>query len=319
MADFDYIGINVTAAQIERIAGMGINTEQVTENSGNDEIPTSKAVFEGIMGSVEDNYSASSKKAQSGIAVGLAIENSVDKIRYSSGSHEITNVREALDALFEGGNQEISSENVSHSLQFVGTSQNAKEALDAVENYVIGQDFKIQKAEGDILANTYEIEEIKDKLKNIGTSEGIYELIETVNVTEETTILRTAEPDGTPYAFSSMFIQFETTAATMAALRWHFSYVSTGNPTLNVIGHDTTAISNNTGTRRAFVEVEPNRGWWDSKFVDWYQYAGATNLKSTASAGKFTYNTEDAPIINRFSSSGTVPVGTTIKIWGAKA
>ena len=63
-----------------------------------------------------------------------------------------------------------SSDQVSHSLQVLGESENVKEALDVVENYVMGQDLKLQDLE--ISANTHDnqINGINQEIGSIETA-----------------------------------------------------------------------------------------------------------------------------------------------------
>lgn len=316
MADFDYIGINVTAAQIERIAGMGINTEQVTENSGNDEIPTSKAVYEGIVGSVEDNYSASSKKAQSGIAVGLAIENSVDKIQYSSGSHEITNVREALDALFKGGAASLNSEQVSHSLQVLDETENVKQAIDAIENFVVGESFKTQKHTEDLVAHEQRLDGIDEEITNLkNQGGGAYELIETITTTEgETAITRTQEPDGAAYNFTDIFVVATWVASSGIAyiVQPYFGsknikvFRQTGTIAANAV--NLTHIKSTGNLKQVYVSMpNTNKG-----------IITANDDLMTSNAHLFTDDNITKLVLST-TTAGGFPAGTKFELWGVRA
>ena len=86
MAEFDYISINATAEDIEKIATKNIDENVLNETSDNNSLPTSKAVYNTIMkfnggGSivVDQTYNPESENAQSGIAVAEAIKNKQDK------------------------------------------------------------------------------------------------------------------------------------------------------------------------------------------------------------------------------------------------
>lgn len=222
-------------------------------------------------------------------------DNGVDTLKYENHT-----VRDVLDTV-------IYHDSAISNLQ---ASSIFKEDIDAIE---IPNSPSIYKVPSTYLMKNY----VESLLGN--TDNQKYELIETIEVTEDTTILRTKEPDGTPYNFSSMFVQLETTAASFPSTRLYFQYTSKANPTQAIVGHDIATISNNTGTRRAFIEVFQHNGWWDSSFIDWHPYIGATNLKVYAASNKFVLTTENAPIINRFASTSTIPAGTTVKIWGVRA
>lgn len=253
-------------------------------------------------------------------AVAEYVEKSADKILYTGSTDEIgSSVQSALDYLVAKTSTAAptTAEDISYQSTYKEEVTNVKEALDNLENEFIGQSFTIADVQNQASRNTLDIEGINEKLSTI-QAEGKYELIETIEVTEDMVISRTEEPDGTPYSFSAMFIQLETTAAVFSAIRLYFSYVYSNKPIQHVVTHDIAAISNNTATRRKFIEAYLHNGWWDSRFVDWYQYAGATNLKANVSSGRFEYSTDNAPIINRLASSGAVSAGTTIKIWGVR-
>lgn len=144
---------------------------------------------------------------------------------------------------------------------------------------------------------------------------GVYELIETIEVTEPMTIERKNEPDGTPYNFKAITVQIETTAAAWASTRFICTCLS---PSVSLTMWDF-SFTSNTGTKRAFFKLYQERGWWEASMIDWYNYTGYTTLKVPCSDPRFKDSVSNAPAIQRFFNTNTIPAGTTIKIWGVRA
>lgn len=140
-----------------------------------------------------------------------------------------------------------------------------------------------------------------------------YELIETIEVTEDMVIKRTEAPDGTTYNFKRVRIWVETTATNFALAR--FIVKSASNLTITL--HDFSAFSNSTQTKRSWCEIYPNCGAWRARQIGWTQYAGFTNAMECGA--DFDISTKEAPTICSISSPTKVTAGTTIKIWGVRA
>ena len=153
------------------------------------------------------------------------------------------------------------------------------------------------------------------KASGSSTDEEVYELIETIEVTEPMTIERKNEPDGTPYNFKALTVQIETTASAWANTRFFCTCMS---PSVSITSWDF-SFTSNTGTKRAFIKLYQERGWWEASMIDWYNYQGYTNLKVPCSDPRFTDSVSNAPAIQRFFNTNTIPAGTTIKIWGVRA
>lgn len=287
---------------------------------------------------------------------------------------KILELQEKLDNIGGGGGAS-NSEQVSHSLKVLGTSENVKEAFDAVENYVMRQDFKIQGLEtsannhdNQISGISHELSEcvkaIPDSYRVYATKAngeldpkyytdsatgatiayrdkngccqfgtptadkhaankayvdkavgGNYELIETIEVTEDMVISRTEEPDGTPYNFKRVRIWIETTATNFALAR--FTFRSAANLQINY--HDFAAFSNKTSAQRCWCEVYPNCGLWTNRQIAWTQYNGYATTQEYAGDFENVVTTEQAPTIGSISTAAKVAAGTTIKIWGVRA
>ena len=167
-----------------------------------------------------------------------------------------------------------------------------------------------------IKAKINELQEDVDNLEEAiasGSGGGNYELIETIEITEDMVIRRTQEPDGTPYNFKRVRIWVETTAANFALAR--FTFKSASN--LEIATHDFSAFSNKPATQRSWCEIYPNCGMWANKQIAWTQYAGYI---ATQEYGKdFVVSTEQAPTICSISTTAKVTAGTTVKIWGVRA
>ena len=155
---------------------------------------------------------------------------------------------------------------------------------------------------------------VAEALNSIGGGgEDMYELIETIEVTEAEVIRRDNEPDGTPYNFKRVFIHVETTATDFALMRVFFRTSSN----LEIITHDFSAFSNKTQAQRSWCEVYPNCGWWTARQISWTQYAGYQVIQEPAV--QFKVSTEEVPTIQKIWTTTAATPNTTIKIWGVRA
>ena len=154
---------------------------------------------------------------------------------------------------------------------------------------------------------------VAEAIATIDVDEGMYELIETIEVTEAEVIRRDNEPDGTPYNFKRVFIQIETTATNFTLLRLFFRTSSN----FEITTHDFSAFSNKTQLQRSWCEIYPNCGWWTNRQISWTQYTGYSTVQEQAVG--FKVSTEEAPTIQRIWTTTSATPNTTIKIWGVRA
>ena len=167
------------------------------------------------------------------------------------------------------------------------------------------------------LEDKVNITDFEEAMANVGGGgEDMYELIETIEVTESTTIKRSEEPDGTPYNFKSVILRIETTATDFATSRWFFRYIEPDKPIIDIFAHDFAAFSNKTQKQRSWCELSLDRGLWIASQIAWTQYTGYQNVQKSGIL--FNKTIEDAPSINYILSSGTT-AGTIVEIWGVRA
>lgn len=142
--------------------------------------------------------------------------------------------------------------------------------------------------------------------------EGVYELIETIVIEEEAMLSRDAEPDGTAYQFKALLLEFETTAANNVgfAICAYFD-----NMDSDYLSAWQTALSNNTTKRYGWFEFFGERGYWNSRYVQF----GSAGIYNQNNKPRLSYGVEQYPYITKFDTSGALSVGTTVRIWGVRA
>ena len=144
--------------------------------------------------------------------------------------------------------------------------------------------------------------------------EGEYELIETITLEEAVTLERSAEPDGTPYAFKAMTVKTMTTGTQDKACRLY--YLCDG-AILASTYYD--AISSE-GTRYKLDIVEPHHGYWKSSNSSWRTNNSTyASLECGGATMTMVHDTKGYPSISRIRTNGPLPAGTTMEIWGVRA
>ena len=143
---------------------------------------------------------------------------------------------------------------------------------------------------------------------------GVYELIETITLEEDTAIERTAEPDGTPYRFVAMTIKSMTTGVMEKSCRMY--YCSNGIALASCYFGAITAE----GTRYKIDVIEPAYGYWRAEWSDWRTNNSAYSaLERGGATMEMMYRMGEYPVIDRIRTNGNLPAGTTLEIWGVRA
>lgn len=154
-------------------------------------------------------------------------------------------------------------------------------------------------------------------VEGVKASEGIYELVEEINTTEELTALRRAEyPDGTPYNFKSMIIKMEIPAGAGTGIV-NVTFSDKAGWQLGFSSTNTIATSNRWAWTRIFRDYDR----WHCEFsVGSTQYAQAV-YRQVGGNEMFGERYGMVGILNiKANTSGVpIPAGTIIKIYGVRA
>ena len=149
-----------------------------------------------------------------------------------------------------------------------------------------------------------------------GAASGKFELIETFTAEEDVAFDRSAEPDGTPYKFMAV-IAFIETAATVTATNLYYYHEKTACTLSYILAKSTTTKG------RTVLSCAPEYGYWISK---WYNSWSSGSTVGVNSCYQWRMRNEDKvalvnlhPYITRIKTSGSLPAGTTIEIWGVRA
>lgn len=155
------------------------------------------------------------------------------------------------------------------------------------------------------------------------TDEGVYELIETITLTEDTNVIeRTQEPDGTPYDFTAMYLDFfvKPSNTSNSHVRTNYKF---GNDAsyhyMNLID----AGVNKEKEIRWYERIYNAFGYW---FVDGYfPYAAYSTAYMQYSLCPLLANvvpaTKNIKAIKVETNTTEIPfsAGSVIKIWGVRA
>lgn len=148
-----------------------------------------------------------------------------------------------------------------------------------------------------------------ETMKEPAVYDPVYELIETITVSEAAVITRTEEPDGTPYKFDAMFVDVSGTAE-MSGM--NFDFFSDGT----LVGRYWMGCSENGNSG---LEIEKDRGWW--KATRLYTTSGSVNygVPYRSRTYAFAHKTAEYPHITKFTTNSSINAGVTLKIYGVRA
>ena len=139
--------------------------------------------------------------------------------------------------------------------------------------------------------------------------ESVYELIETITVTEESTIVRTAEPSGMPYNFEAMFVEIQSTLEAFNGFNAYFEFENGESFPMWVEKY-----SGNTALNKkiAYLEVAKQYGLYHARYRPHTTNNYITNLQESVHA-------ECNGGITAFKVANAPSAGTTFNIWGVRA
>lgn len=131
----------------------------------------------------------------------------------------------------------------------------------------------------------------------------VYELIETITVSEAAAITRTEEPDGTPYKFDAILVLCTTQESWDGT---HFYFDCNGATVGGYWGDQGANIP-------SIYRADKEYGYWKTTWRRSWAYT-----PQVADKWAFVRRVSDYPHITKFYT-GTVPAGTALKIYGVRA
>lgn len=193
----------------------------------------------------------------------------------------------------------------------------------AVLDFVIpkgapGEGIPVGGSAGQVLAKTEEGTAWQDLPQG-----GVYELIETITLTEDmTSVVRTQEPDGTPYAFRAIGVVVQ---AEVGSVNSGISVLGYYNSTRLQYGFINGAI-NDTIKKYGYVQIYPDWGAWTaigSTAVNGFGWI-VSQMTGYSPAQAFSVKESENPYCTQVTlqvniSGATIPTGTIIQIYGVRA
>ena len=150
--------------------------------------------------------------------------------------------------------------------------------------------------------------------------ENKWELIDTINFTESVANLTlTAEPDGTPYNFSRMYILLEVKNATMGGASLFYKYYAPDGKDTNLWG---VYLEGRTTARDYYsiFEIYPECGYWRAQAYKWSSTTSEIGTLTTDNYQYFAKNSLEAlPVVNGIRIAFTFPANSKITVWGVRA
>lgn len=210
---------------------------------------------------------------------------------------------------------------------FIGTEQEWLESLkgEKGETGAPGSDASVT-ADSVNLAFASASDEQKQTMReriNAEKSKGVYELIETITLTEDTvSIVRTQEPDGTPYAFKAIgvVVQAEVGSAN-SGINVFGNYESTRLQAAFINGAIDDSIK-----KYGYARIYPDWGVWTaigSRAVNGFGWT-VSQMAGDSPAQAFSVKESENPYCTQVTlqanvSGATIPTGTIIQIYGVRA
>ena len=152
--------------------------------------------------------------------------------------------------------------------------------------------------------------------ENIGAvGKDTYELIESIVTTEECQqVTRTAEPDGTAYAFTKCLIRV-VIPATTAAATVSMNISTSGGAWL--AGYYKSSATRTNGTTNYLLEAYQSDGIWKDRSDCGNTYSSATMTVKNISDQ--SYKSIGKVVVSLSTAGVNLPVGTKIEIYGVRA
>lgn len=158
---------------------------------------------------------------------------------------------------------------------------------------------------------------------NAEKSKGVYELIETITLTEDTaSVVRTQEPDGTPYAFKAIGVVVQAEVGSVnSGIIVSGEYNSTRLQSGFINGAITDTIK-----RYGYAQIYPDWGVWaaiGSTAVNGFNWT-VTQMTGYSPGQAFSVKESENPYCTQVTlqvniSGATIPTGTIIQIYGVRA
>lgn len=144
--------------------------------------------------------------------------------------------------------------------------------------------------------------------------EGVYELIETITLTEDSSIVRTEEPDGAPYKFKALLLRGKLFSDTLSG---NFTFYFCGTDRIGCAwwGHKT----NVTKIYRRLDEIAQHNGYWRSEWTDWVTSSDGVASRFIDDDYTQKHDMVQYPFITKFQTQSVLPAGTYIEVWGVRA
>lgn len=145
-----------------------------------------------------------------------------------------------------------------------------------------------------------------------------YVLIERIVMSEQAAFSRSVEPDGTPYNLLSVLC-VATIPIGEHNIRYDFSRVYSGN---TIIGRGyIKGIKQNTRSMVGSQFCTQEEGYWKTYWHDYGENDSVVNYKNNTNDYQygFKYRIKDYPTITQIDYLQSLPVGSTIEIYGVRA
>ena len=145
-----------------------------------------------------------------------------------------------------------------------------------------------------------------------GASDDVYELIETYTTTESVAFERTQEPDGTKYNFKALLVKFDIASGASGYISLNANYGNTGLGKCTI-----TPISNS--RCYAMFEVTQEKGYWRDMACDAITVQDRFLTPIFHGWGDLTSESvQRYPYISKLISTGSIPAGVKMEIWGVR-
>lgn len=139
--------------------------------------------------------------------------------------------------------------------------------------------------------------------------EGEYELIETITLTEDGLITRTAEPDGTPYRFNAVYMEIISALENFNGFNVYFEFANGSSHPLWVEKYTGNTLLNN---KYAYLEVAKQYGLYHARYRPHTTNNYITSLQESVIA-------KAGGGIKAIKVANIASAGTTFDIWGVRA
>ena len=161
--------------------------------------------------------------------------------------------------------------------------------------------------------NKDELDELRKKGWSypIKTKLDVFELIDTITLTESAVIDMQTEPDGTPYRFDRVFLKMSVNDTATEAGTWTY-YDQNGKTA--IIHYMQSGAAKNLGGQQVWKEC----GYWTGEVYGWRTVHTTYNSTQHAGRDAVLCNPCEGSYITSIKSQ-RLPVGVTVEIWAVRA